>query len=97
MSLIEQLAEIVGFHSSYTGAFGDHVLTNDRARQALLKAMGFKVDDESLTKSIRLLNQSQWLNILPTVYVAKLEQQQQNAKKPLSKAQPTSENLNTSY
>lgn len=85
MSLIEQLADIVGFHASYTGAFGAQVHAKDQAKQALLKAMGFKLDDESLTHSIALLNQSQWLNILPVVHIAKLEEQQHMIKISLPK------------
>ena len=76
MSLIEQLANIVGFHSSYTGAFGDQVITNDIARRALLKVMGFGLDDESLTQAISYLNQRQWTNPLPVVHIAKLEEHQ---------------------
>jgi 4-alpha-glucanotransferase len=76
MSLIEQLADIMGFHSSYTGAFGDKVVAKDQTKRALLKAMGFELDDESLTQSITLLSQNQWLNILPVVHIVKLEEQQ---------------------
>ena len=78
MSLINKLADIVGFHSSYTGTFGDQVIAKDAASGALLQAMGFKLDDMSLAKSIALLEQSQWLNILPSVQVLKLEEQQHN-------------------
>ena len=76
MNLIEQLASLVGFHSNYTGAFGEQVFTSDQARRALLSAMGFKLDDESLIKSTTLLTQSQWKNILPNVHIAKLEEHQ---------------------
>ncbi|MFT6248936.1 MAG: 4-alpha-glucanotransferase [Cognaticolwellia sp.] len=76
MSLIAQLADMVGFHSSYTGTFGDQVIAKDAARGALLKAMGFQLDEVSLVKSIALLKQSKWINILPTVHVVKLEEQQ---------------------
>lgn len=89
MNLIEQLAEMVGFQSSYTGTFGDKVYAKDRARRALLKAMEFELDDESLAKSIDLLNQSQWINILPAVHIAKLEEQQHTIKVSL----PKTENL----
>ncbi|TWX72461.1 4-alpha-glucanotransferase [Colwellia sp. C1TZA3] len=85
MSLIEQLADIVGFHSSYTGAFGDRVHAKDQAKRALLKAMGFELDDDSLTTSIEYLKQSQWLNILPVVHIAKLEDQQHAIKVSLPK------------
>ena len=85
MSLITQLADIVGFHSSYTGTFGDQVHANNQAKCALLKAMGFKLDDESLTTSITFLKQSQWLNILPVVHIVKLEEQQHVIKVSLPK------------
>jgi 4-alpha-glucanotransferase len=75
MSLIAQLADIVGFHSSYTGTFGDQVIATDAARGALLQAMGFELDDVSLIKSIALLKQGKWINILPTVHVVKLEEE----------------------
>ena len=80
MNLIKQLAELVGFHSSYRGAFGDKVIAKDQARRVLLAAMGFDLDDESLTQAITLLNQKQWLNILPAVHIVKLEEQQQDIK-----------------
>jgi 4-alpha-glucanotransferase len=76
MNLIEQLAELVGFHSNYTGAFGDQVNAKDQARRGLLKAMGFELDDISLTTAISLLNQKQWINILPAVNIATLEEDQ---------------------
>lgn len=85
MNLIEQLADIVGFHASYTGTFGDKVIAKDDARSALLKAMGFKLDDESLIKSIRLLQQRYWLNILPAVHIVKLEDRQHTIKISLPK------------
>ena len=56
--------------------FGDQVVAKDQAKRALLKAMGFLLDDESLTKSIIFLKQKKWLNILPVVHIAKLEDQQ---------------------
>jgi len=76
MTLIAQLADIVGFHSSYTGTFGDQVVASDDARAALLKAMGFKLDEASLVKSITLIKERQWTNILPVVHIAKLEEKQ---------------------
>ena len=87
MNLIEQLAEIVGFHASYTGSFGDKVFSKEEAKRALLKAMGFELDDESLTKSINSLNQSQWTTILPATHIAKLEEQQHAIKVSLPKVE----------
>jgi len=80
MSLIEQLAELVGFHPSYTGTFGDKVIAKDKARHVLLKAMGFALDNESLTQSIMLLKQRQWLTILPVVHIVKLEEREHTIK-----------------
>ena len=76
MNLIDQLANCVGFHSSYTGAFGDQVFAKDQAKRALLEAMGFELDEESLADSIDILKSKQWINVLPTVHVAKLEEHQ---------------------
>jgi 4-alpha-glucanotransferase len=87
MNLIDQLAESVGFYSSYTGAFGDLVFAKDQAKRALLEAMGFELDDESLTKSINLLNQHQWVNILPAVHIAKLEETQHTIRISLPKVE----------
>ena len=80
MNLIEQLAELVGFHPSYMGTFGDKVIANDDARCTLLKAMGFKLDNESLAQTIMDLKQSQWLAMLPAVHIIKLEEHQQTIK-----------------
>jgi 4-alpha-glucanotransferase len=76
MELIEQLAEIVGFHASYTGTFGDKVFANIETKRSLLKAMGYSLDEVSLTRTIDDLKNSQWLNILPPVHIAKLEDQE---------------------
>jgi 4-alpha-glucanotransferase len=87
MSLIKQLADILGFHSSYTGSFGDQIMVTEQARRALLEAMGFNLDDESLTKSINFLHQREWINILPVVHIAKLEEQQHGIKISLPKTE----------
>ena len=76
MNLIDQLANSLGFHSSYTGAFGDQVFANDKAKRALLEAMGFELDEDSLADSIDILKSKQWINVLPTVHIAKLEEHQ---------------------
>ena len=85
MSLIEQLANLVGFHTSYTGTFGDKVHAKAPAKRALLKAMGFELDEVSLVKSIAYLNNSQWTDILPVVHIVKLEEQQHAIKISLPK------------
>ncbi|MFT5760669.1 MAG: 4-alpha-glucanotransferase [Alteromonadaceae bacterium] len=76
MSLIEQLADMVGLHSSYTGAFGEQVLTKASARHTLLTVMGFELDDKSLVKTIDRLNKSPWINALPILHIAKLEEKE---------------------
>ncbi|WP_448212770.1 4-alpha-glucanotransferase [Colwellia sp. MEBiC06753] len=74
-NLIEQLADLVGFHQSYTDAFGNLVHANDDARRALLQAMGYNTDDEqALANSITSLREQSWRNMLPHVHIAKLEQ-----------------------
>lgn len=87
MNLIDQLAEILGFHSSYTGAFGDQVIVKDQAKRALLEAMGYELDDELLIKSIEQLENRQWVNILPVVHIAKFEEQQHTIKISLPKTE----------
>jgi len=87
MSLIEQLATLVGVHPSYTGTLGQHVIANDPARRALLKAMGFNLDDESLNNAITQLNQSKWLNILPAVHIEKIEDSTHSIKISLAKTE----------
>jgi 4-alpha-glucanotransferase len=87
MNLIDQLAEILGFHSSYTGAFGDQVFAKDQAKRALLEAMGYKLNDELLIKSIEQLKNRQWVNILPVVHIAKFEEQQHTIKISLPKSE----------
>ena len=85
MSLIEQLADLVGFHPSYTGTFGDTVYAKDQAKSALLKAMGFDLDEASLSNSIATLNQNQWTQVLPVVHIVKLEEQQHTIRVSLPK------------
>lgn len=74
MNLIAQLAQQVGFHSSYYNAFGDHVHASEEAYNALLKAMGYNLEnDESIKAHIQSLQESSWHNMLPNVHIAKLE------------------------
>lgn len=87
MSLVKQLAEQVGFYSSYTGTFGDNVVAKDQAQRALLTAMGYQLDEDSLVKSIADLTQSQWRNMLPPVHVAKVEEPQHFIKISLPKTE----------
>lgn len=75
--LIEQLAQLVGFHQSYTDSFGKHVFAKDEARHALLKAMGYDLtSDEVLEPQIKLLNEQAWRNMLPATHIAKCEERE---------------------
>ena len=46
MNLIKQLAELVGFHESYTDAYGKLVYAKDEAQRSLLNAMGYNLDND---------------------------------------------------
>ena len=73
--LIEQLAQLVGFHQSYTDSSGNQVVAKDEARHALLKAMGYDLSsDDSLEPQIKLLNEQAWRNMLPATHIAKCEE-----------------------
>ncbi|GHE78069.1 4-alpha-glucanotransferase [Thalassotalea profundi] len=75
MNQIKHLAELVGFHQSYVDCFGRYIPANEEAEYALLTAMGYKLDNEQLLKqSINYLEQREWLNILPSAHIAKLEE-----------------------
>lgn len=76
MRLLERLSELVGFCSSYTGTFGEQVFVKDQAREALLSAMGYELDDNSLLNSISALENANWLSLLPSSHIVKLEQAQ---------------------
>ena len=75
--LIEQLAQLVGFHQGYTDSFGKQVFAKDEARHALLKAMGYDLtSDEAIEPQIKRLNEQAWRNTLPATHIAKCEEQQ---------------------
>jgi len=75
MDLIEKLAGLVGFHTSYVNIFGKQVYANEGARHSLLKAMGYNLNNEqALTQSIDELAQKSWRTILPTTHIAKSEE-----------------------
>lgn len=74
MRLLERLSELVGFCSSYTGTFGEQVFVKDQAREALLSAMGYKLDDNSLVESISALENAKWVSLLPSSHIVKLEE-----------------------
>jgi len=74
MSPIEQLADLVGFHQSYTNSFGDQVYATNESRYALLEAMGFDVtSDESINQATSQLANKPWLTLLPDTHIVKAE------------------------
>ena len=77
MNLIEKLAELVGFHATYTNSFGEQVYAKDEARYSLLNAMGYDLScDKKIAASITELEQKSWRNMLPPAHIAKLEAKQ---------------------
>jgi 4-alpha-glucanotransferase len=75
MNLIEKLADLVGFHRSYTDSFGTQVQANESARHSLLVAMGYDLsNDDIINKSITSLHEKTWRKMLPAVHIAKLEE-----------------------
>jgi 4-alpha-glucanotransferase len=74
MNLIEKLAELVGFHATYTNSFGEQVYAQDEARHSLLNAMGYDLScDEKIANSITELEQMSWRNMLPPSHIVELE------------------------
>lgn len=77
MNLIEKLAELVGFHATYTNSFGEQVHAKDEARHSLLNAMGYDLSsNETINNSITELEKKPWLSMLPPAHIAKLEADQ---------------------
>ena len=53
MNLIEKLADLIGFHRSYTDSYGNQVHANESARHNLLIAMGYDLsNDDTINASI---------------------------------------------
>ncbi|NQZ90137.1 MAG: 4-alpha-glucanotransferase [Colwellia sp.] len=74
MNLIEKLADLVGFHRSYTDSYGNQVHANESARHSLLIAMGYDLSNEdTINASITALQENTWRKMLPAVHIAKLE------------------------
>ncbi|TWX53661.1 4-alpha-glucanotransferase [Colwellia hornerae] len=75
MNLIEKLADLVGFHRSYTDSYGHQVPANEGARHSLLCAMGYDLsNDHTINNSITALQEDSWRKMLPGVHIAKLEE-----------------------
>ncbi|MBA6372005.1 4-alpha-glucanotransferase [Colwellia sp. BRX8-4] len=75
MNLIEKLADLVGFHRSYTDSYGHQVPANESARHSLLCAMGYDLsNNHTINNSITALQEDSWRKMLPGVHIAKLEE-----------------------
>ena len=71
---MQQLAEQVGFHSSYIDCYGNNVHANQDALKALLTAMEYNVDcDDAIMKSVNELQNSTWVSLLPAMQMLKSE------------------------
>jgi len=74
MTPMQQLAEQVGFHSSYIDCYGNNVNANQDALKALLTAMEYNVDcDDAIMKSVNELQNSTWVSLLPAMQMLKSE------------------------
>lgn len=74
MSLQNQLAELVGIQASYTDNSGSTVHTSEKSRDALLRAMGYKPEDDAQTQQdIVRLRDSHWLELISPVVIIKAE------------------------
>ena len=74
MTPIERLAEQVGFQSSYINSFNEQVYATNESRLALLKAMGYQVDNEQQIEAcIDELTNEPWLRLLPATQIIKVE------------------------
>lgn len=79
MNLIKKLAELVGFHESYTDAYGKQVYAKDEAQRSLLNAMGYNLDnDAAIQQHISQLSEKSWREALPVCHIAKCEEEQHN-------------------
>jgi len=72
---IEQLAELVGFHKSYTNSFGSFEVPKTEALHALLSAMGYDLtSDDVAIQQINTLQEKEWRSILPSTHIIKSNQ-----------------------
>lgn len=72
LPLIEQLAELVGFHKNYTNSFGSFQTPKHEALESLLNAMGYNLTcDAILAEQIKALKEKQWQCITPSTHIIK--------------------------
>ncbi len=91
MTLLNQLAALVGIQSSYTAAAGHPVHTSEQSRDAILTAMGYTLgDDQQTQQDIDRLRDSEWLEVLPPVNIIKAEAEQYSVDFTINTANPGS-------
>ncbi len=74
MTLLEQLAEQTGFHNSYTNIIGETVYASNESRKALLKAMGYTVDNEQqIGSELERIQREVLQNLLPDTVIINVE------------------------
>lgn len=74
MTLINQLAQAVGFHDSYVNCFGATITAEDESRAALLTAMGYDLSsDSAIFRQIEQIQNSRWLELIQPTNVIKSE------------------------
>lgn len=74
MSLIKELARLVGFQTSYFDIYGNEIQASEEAFKKLLTTMGLDVDSEQdITVSMERVEQKDWLRLLPHVKVLHAE------------------------
>jgi len=70
--LIEQLAQLIGFHKNYTNSFGINQVPKVEALESLLNAMGYNLTNELLlAEQIKTLEEKEWRTVLPTTHIVK--------------------------
>jgi (1->4)-alpha-D-glucan 1-alpha-D-glucosylmutase len=72
VSLLDQLCSVYGIHPEYYNIWGQHHLTTERTKRAILGAMGIAADDEAAaTASLLDFERRNWMRILPPVLVVR--------------------------
>lgn len=72
MSALDKLCSIYGVHQEYYTIWGEHHPTGERAKRAILAAMGVAAEDDAAAeRSLRAHQDRQWRNLLPPVMVVR--------------------------
>jgi (1->4)-alpha-D-glucan 1-alpha-D-glucosylmutase len=70
LSPLDQLCSIYGVHQEYHTIWGEHHPTGERAKRAILAAMGIPAeDDAAVARSVREHEHRAWIRLLPPVMV----------------------------